>query len=249
MINYHFKGLYKTTCFKTNSNFSQFFFSHWLLYESFFYFLMKAFVSFKKLIRFHRQAFIVYRIGENLKIPIEIFGQKLTVFNVIFAFLDHLKPKILVNLGGQHRVPPSLFFFQNIWIRPCFSRRLRLYGLEWPSSGFSNKSGVLETCNEYWFLLKLFPKWGKSCLKMYFSYVFWFLKKNSQIADICTPKWVVSNLLSARKLEVSLRGPRTVQWITHKEEMTKANSNLVTRLFWILLENKENYIRPHFSAI
>ena len=85
---------------------------------------MKAFVSFKKLIRFHRQAFIVYRIGENLKIPIEIFGQKLIVFNVIFAFLDHLKPKILVNLGGQHRVPPSLFFSSKYLDPPLFQPKV-----------------------------------------------------------------------------------------------------------------------------
>ena len=32
--------------------------------------------------------------GENLKILIEIFCQKLIVFNVIPAFLDHLKPKM-----------------------------------------------------------------------------------------------------------------------------------------------------------
>ena len=36
MINYHLKGLHKTTCYKTKSNFSQFFFSHWL-YECFFF--------------------------------------------------------------------------------------------------------------------------------------------------------------------------------------------------------------------
>ena len=44
-------------------------------------------------IRLHWQAFIVYKNGENLKILIEIFGQKLIASNVILAFLDHLKPK------------------------------------------------------------------------------------------------------------------------------------------------------------
>ena len=43
-INYHIKGLYKTTCYKTKSNLSQFFFSHWLLHKSFISFLIKAFV-------------------------------------------------------------------------------------------------------------------------------------------------------------------------------------------------------------
>ena len=44
-------------------------------------------------IRLHWQAFIVYENGENLKILIEIFRQKLIASNVILAFLDHLKPK------------------------------------------------------------------------------------------------------------------------------------------------------------
>ena len=54
-INYHFKGLYKTTCDKKRFNFSQFFFSHWLLYECFFPFLIKTLVNFEKLIRFYQQ--------------------------------------------------------------------------------------------------------------------------------------------------------------------------------------------------
>ena len=45
-------------------------------------------------IRFHWQAFTVYKNGENLKMLIEIFCQKVIVSNVILAFLDHLKPKI-----------------------------------------------------------------------------------------------------------------------------------------------------------
>ena len=58
----------------------------------FFSFAIKAFVSFEKLIRFHRQAFIVYRNAENLKILIEIFRQKLLVSDVILAL--NLKPKM-----------------------------------------------------------------------------------------------------------------------------------------------------------
>ena len=50
MINYHIKWLYKTTCYKTKSNFSQFFFSHWLLHKCFFSFLIKAFENFEKMI-------------------------------------------------------------------------------------------------------------------------------------------------------------------------------------------------------
>ena len=67
IINYHIKRLYKTTCYKTQSNFSQFFFSHWLLRKCFFSFLIEAFANFEKLIRFHWLTFIVYENGENLK--------------------------------------------------------------------------------------------------------------------------------------------------------------------------------------
>ena len=85
----HFKGLYKI-----KSNFSQFLFSHWLLYECFFSFFIKAFVDFQKLMRFHRQAFIRYKNGDNLKILKEVLRQKrYYISNVILAFLDHLKPK------------------------------------------------------------------------------------------------------------------------------------------------------------
>ena len=52
---------------------------------------------FEKLIRFHEQAFIVYKNGENLKILIEIFCQEVIVSNFIFGFLDHLEPKTSFN--------------------------------------------------------------------------------------------------------------------------------------------------------
>ena len=89
------KGLYKTICYKTKSNFSQFFFSHSLLHKCFFSFLIKACANIEKLITFRWQTFIVYKTGENLKMLIEIFYQKLIVSNVVLAFLDRLKPKIL----------------------------------------------------------------------------------------------------------------------------------------------------------
>ena len=37
---------------------------------------------------------VSFLTGENLKILIEILCQEVIVSNVIFAFLDHLKPKI-----------------------------------------------------------------------------------------------------------------------------------------------------------
>ena len=54
-----------------------------------------------------------------MKIPIEIFCQKLIVSNVISAVLDHQKPKIF--FAGQpwwptYSASPS---FKNLWIRPC----------------------------------------------------------------------------------------------------------------------------------
>ena len=55
---------------------------------------MKAFANFEKFTRFHWQAFIVYKNEKNLKMLTEIFCRKLTVSNVILAFLDHLKPKV-----------------------------------------------------------------------------------------------------------------------------------------------------------
>ena len=119
MISYHIKDFYKTTCFKTTSNFSQYFFSHLLLHKCFFSSLIKAFSNFEKLIKFHWQTFIVNNNGENLKIMIEIFCQKLIVSDVILAFLDHLKPKIFfVNHGGRQRAPLPPPPFQNLWIRP-----------------------------------------------------------------------------------------------------------------------------------
>ena len=76
------------------SNFSQFFFPYWLLHRCFLSLPIRAFANFEKLIRFHWQAFIVYKYWENLKKLIEIFCQKLIVSNVIMAFLDHLEPNI-----------------------------------------------------------------------------------------------------------------------------------------------------------
>ena len=93
MINYHIKGLYKTTFYKTKPNFSQFFFSQWVLHKRFISFLIKAFSNFEKLIRFHWQDFLVYQNIKRLKMLSEIFWQKLLVSDIILAFLDDLKPK------------------------------------------------------------------------------------------------------------------------------------------------------------
>ena len=137
MINYHIKGLYKTTCYKTKSNFSQFFFFYRLLHKCFFSFLIKAFANFEKLIRFHWQAFIVYKNGENLKILIEIFCQKHIVSDIILAFLNYLKPKIF--FVGQPwplfskslDLPLSSFFYQisnsnaNVNVKETGSRFVR----------------------------------------------------------------------------------------------------------------------------
>ena len=70
---------YKTTCCKTKSNFSKFFFPHWLLVtvSSLFF---KAFVDFQKLTRYYRQAFIIYKNGEKLRTLTETFCQNLNSF-------------------------------------------------------------------------------------------------------------------------------------------------------------------------
>ena len=122
MINYHIKGLYKTTWYKGKSNFFQFFFSHRRLHQCFFSFLIKAFANFEKLIRFYWQAFIVYKNRENVKMLIEIFCQRLIVSNVIVAFVDHLKPKIF-SIGNPWSLIQSTTTFVNLWIRPCIKKK------------------------------------------------------------------------------------------------------------------------------
>ena len=74
-------------------------YSHWLLYECFFSFLIKSFAKSEKLIIFHHQAFVICKNWESLKILKEIFRQKRVVFNVILAFLNYVKPKVF--FAGQ----------------------------------------------------------------------------------------------------------------------------------------------------
>ena len=83
----------------------------------FFSFLIKAFANFENLIRFYWHAFIVHRNGENLKMLMEIFCQKLKVSNVILLFLDHLKPKI-VFVSQPWWPTQNAIHFQSLWIRP-----------------------------------------------------------------------------------------------------------------------------------
>ena len=108
MMNYHINRLYKTTCYKTKSNFSQFCFSHSLLHKCFFILFIKVFANFRKLIRFHCKAFIECKNGENLKMLIEIFCRKLVVSHVILIFLDHLEPKIFLADIERHPFSKSL---------------------------------------------------------------------------------------------------------------------------------------------
>ena len=121
MINSHFNKLYQINCYKTKSNFSQLFFSHWLLYECFYSCLISVckFWKIGKILSVYWQAFIIY--GENVEILKEKFRQKLIVSKVILAFLDQLKSKFF--FVGQ----PWWSFcvesaerplFQNLWIRP-----------------------------------------------------------------------------------------------------------------------------------
>ena len=112
MIDYHFKGLYKTICYKTKSNFLLFSLTAvWV-----FLLFIKVFVNFEKVIRFYHQAFIVYKSWKNSKISIEIFRQRLIVSNVILPFLDHLNYNIF--FVTQPWWPTKALPFQNLWIPP-----------------------------------------------------------------------------------------------------------------------------------
>ena len=114
MIKYfHINGLLKQLVIKQSPTFLSFSFLIDCCIKVF-SFLIKAFGNFEKLIRFHWQASILCKSGENWKILIEIFFQKLMASSVIFAFLDHLKPTIF--FIGQPWWPAP---FQNLWIRPC----------------------------------------------------------------------------------------------------------------------------------
>ena len=75
MVNYHIE---KQPVIKESPTFLNFSFLTECCKSVFFSFLIKAFASFEKLIRFHWQAFIVYKNGENLKMLIEIFCQKVS---------------------------------------------------------------------------------------------------------------------------------------------------------------------------
>ena len=103
--NHHIKGVYKTNCYKTKSKFFQSFFSHWLLRKCFFFFLIKAFANFEKLIRFYWQAFIVYKNGENFKTLIENFAKNLWFLTLFWPFQTIWNPKFssLANHGDWHR--------------------------------------------------------------------------------------------------------------------------------------------------
>ena len=108
----------------------------------FFSFVIKAFVSFEKLIIFHRQAFVLYKNGENLKVLIKIFRQKLLVSSVILAFLDHLKLKFFflghsvanIEIFGSApvalynlRCPVLIFCYHNILHKNDHFHRITLH--------------------------------------------------------------------------------------------------------------------------
>ena len=99
MINYPFKEPCKTITYRAKYKFSQFFFSHQLLYERFFSFLIKGFANFEKLKIFHWQASIAHKNGENF---LKYFTQNLKFLTLFLTFLDHL----MANFE-----PPPPFFF------------------------------------------------------------------------------------------------------------------------------------------
>ena len=69
---------------------------------TFFSFLINALVNLEKLIRFHRQAFIIHKKWRKFENTETNVSPKTLVSNVILAFLDHLKSSS-ANHGGRHR--------------------------------------------------------------------------------------------------------------------------------------------------
>ena len=78
------------------------------------------FANFEKLIRFHWQAFVVYENGENTKMLIEIFCQKLIASNVILSFLDLLKP-LYISSSPLFKISGSALV---VWV---YSYTLKVY--------------------------------------------------------------------------------------------------------------------------
>ena len=137
-INYYFKGLHKTNYYNTKFNFSQFFFSQWLLYEKF------------------RKKDFIYKNGENLKKLVEIFCQKLIVSNVTSAFSDHLKPKTFFPFPttvADIKHPP----FKNLWIRTW---KMSVFGVILVRI-FPHADGIRRDTERYSVSLRIQSKCGK----------------------------------------------------------------------------------------
>ena len=85
MINCHFQRLHKITCQIKQSQTSL---SFSLLIDCCmsFFSCLKAYVNLEKLIKFYRQAFIICKNGENLKILKEISRQKLKFLALFWSF-------------------------------------------------------------------------------------------------------------------------------------------------------------------
>ena len=112
------KGFLKTTCYKTKSNFSKFFYFLWLLYQCFSSFLIKAFVKCETLTRLYHQNFVICKNGENLKILIELFCQKLLM--LFWPFWTICKTNFFLLLSNHDHWRRALPPFRNLWTWPWF---------------------------------------------------------------------------------------------------------------------------------
>ena len=116
---YYFKGLHKTTCYKTKSIFSQFFFSHLPLHEWFFFFPYQIVCKFWKIDKISSYM----TMEKNWKYwNMEILCQKIIVSNIILAFLDDLKPKMFFFMKpwwSTYSAASPHHPFPNIWIHAC----------------------------------------------------------------------------------------------------------------------------------
>ena len=90
----HFKWLYKTSCYKTKSNFSQFLYSNLLLYECFFSFLNTSVCKIWKVDKTSSSSFYYIWKWRKFENTDRNISWKLLIFCENYYYFDRLKPKV-----------------------------------------------------------------------------------------------------------------------------------------------------------
>ena len=90
----HFKWLYKTSCYKTKSNFSQFLYSNLLLYECFFSFLNTSVWKIWKVDKTSSSSFYYIWKWRKFENTDRNISWKLLIFCENYYYFDRLKPKV-----------------------------------------------------------------------------------------------------------------------------------------------------------